>query len=150
MNHQNLLALNILKKGRLVMIDKIKTDLSVQKAMFKYESNNIAMKLVVEKFMVEWIDLHFELLEKERAFFNQEEIKIALCSLKELIIDDCVNDFDIGLYNKLLSEKRRIIANLLVSEEKMEQNFNKLLLSYERDKAFFEREMEKFFNVRNG
>ena len=93
---------------------------------------------------------HFELLEKERAFFNQEEIKIALCSLKELIIDDCVNDFDIGLYNKLLSEKRRIIANLLVSEEKMEQNFNKLLLSYERDKAFFEREMEKFFNVRNG
>ena len=75
---------------------------------------------------------------------------IILCSLKELIIDDCVNDFDIGLYNKLLSEKRRIIANLLVSEEKMEQNFNKLLLSYERDKAFFEREMEKFFNVRNG
>lgn len=147
MNHDCsfLYSLEILKLGRITLVNRFLTmDPKLYRPMFKYRKNAGAMDLCKDKFILEWIDNHFKIMKTNPANSEQERLN-AIKNIGLLMKEDG----NTVLFYELSLQKMKIIDSLLTSEESMEEKFNELELSYERDKDLFEREFEKYLHQNN-
>jgi hypothetical protein len=144
MNHSCsfLYSLKILKLGRITLVNRfLKKDPKLYRSMFKYRKNSGAMDLCKDKFILEWIDNHFKIMKINPA--NSEQEKLNAIKRIGLLMK---GDGNTVLFYELSLQKIKIIDSLLSSEESMEEKFNELELSYDRDKDLFERKFEKLLS----
>jgi hypothetical protein len=99
------------------------------------------MDLCKDKFILEWIDNHFKIMKINPA--NSEQEKLNAIKRIGLLMK---GDGNTVLFYELSLQKIKIIDSLLSSEESMEEKFNELELSYDRDKDLFERKFEKLLS----
>lgn len=110
---------------------------------FKYEieRNQAAFDLVREAFITLWIDKHFPTILTDEIPDNVK--RKALRVVSNLIDARKTEMDDSSIIHSLLSTKLSVIKELLRNEDSINAKFNKLRVSYIRDKALFEREFRK-------
>ena len=131
-------TLDILKKGRDKCIELIKTDPYIHQACFKYRKSPAAMSLVIDRYKTDVLNHHFKLADNEDASIKENVANMVL-----LLIGNELNVKNSELGCSLLKEKRRIINEMLNTSDKAQDKFNCLLVSIERDRARYEKEVER-------
>lgn len=138
--------LSIFKYARKKLIsDFVNEEPNIFIPMFKYEDNDLLMGFSIEDYFISWINHHFVLYDRysDRSspnyhlFINKMELLLSqYIEQKNKLIDDS------DIIITLLKDKRKILKNILIMSDKSEVNYNKLLHSYEKDKALFERRIK--------
>lgn len=143
LNSETTYILGLLAKKREELISPfLDEDPQLIGRSFKYERNPAAFNLVRDCFFTLWVDRHIkQILEDDVS----EQVRIKAMGL----ISELMNTFkspldDSTLKHELLKSQLRVIEDLLQREDTSQQNLNKLICSYERDKALFEREFLKY------
>ena len=141
-NDDLIYILNFLYKGRENLIFPfLDKDYELIGKTFKYERNRAAFDLVRSQFLTLWLDKHFIKLLEEKI---PESIRLKILSLLFCLIDhkekkDIILD-NSEIEHVLLSNKIKIIKEILNYEDNATAKYNELKFSYEKDKALFERE----------
>ena len=138
-----LFLLDLLSKKREELISPfLDKDPEVIGLSFKYERNQAGFDLVRIRYITLWIDKHFQILKKDDI---PKPIKQKALSLFSDLIGLSSSQVDYtNIKYDLLLTKVRIIDELLHYEDANIEKRNKLIFSYEKDKALFEREFSKY------
>ena len=142
-------SLFILKEAREQLAqDFIEEEPEIYRPMFQYEKSKEQMVLAKEKYMVSWLDSHWELIEN---FLQNQELEntiqdgfrsgfaVVLLRLLEKFNKDGVSPVSVSL----LKEKVRNLEELLNLGDKHEDRFNKLRYDIERHKRIFARKIDE-------
>lgn len=142
-NNGLLFLLDLLSKKREELISPfLDKDPEVIGLSFKYERNQAGFDLVRIRYITLWIDKHFQILKKDDI---PKPIKQKALSLFSDLIGLSSSQVDYtNIKHDLLLTKVRIIDELLHYEDANIEKRNKLIFSYEKDKALFEREFSKY------
>lgn len=142
-NNGLLFLLDLLSKKREELISPfLDKDPEVIGLSFKYERNQAGFDLVRIRYITLWIDKHFQILKKDDI---PKPIKQKALSLFSDLIGLSSSQVDYtNIKYDLLLTKVRIIDELLHYEDANIEKRNKLIFSYEKDKALFEREFSKY------
>ncbi|HBJ76334.1 MAG TPA: hypothetical protein DDY68_00220 [Porphyromonadaceae bacterium] len=109
---------------------------------FKYERNQSAFNVVKESFVTLWIDKHItQIIEDDMP----DDVKNKAMELLSQYMSNSHSSWnDTEIKHSLLGTKLNILKELLKHEDVNSQKLNELRYSYEKDKALFEREFQKF------
>ena len=139
-----------LKEARENLVqDFIKENPEIYHPMFQYEKSNEQMMLAKEKYILIWLDSHWNLIE---TFFKNQEIEsttqnevryrfagVFLRLLEKF--DKDRRDRASPLAIRLLKEKVNTLEQLLNLGDKHENRINKLRYDADRHKSIFERKL---------
>ncbi len=142
-NDELLYIRDLLSKKREELIDPfLSRDPELMGNTFKYERNQSAFNLVREQYITLWIDNHFVQLMKDNV--PHETLHKCLSLLSGLLqnTNRVIDDSEIS--HCILSAKNQVIQELLNEDERNTVKLNELRYSYEKDRALFEREFEKY------
>ena len=140
-------VLKTLKEARKkLLIDFLNRDPLIFVPIFKYENNPTAMNIAIENYFISWINYHFHIWKKYINCKASKEIflktmDVFLCKYLGGAKKDKFSN--LGFINDLLERKRRLLQKLLDAEDKDTFNFNTLIMEYEKDKALFQRQINK-------
>lgn len=148
-------ALDVLKRERKTLIhDFLVEDHDIFVPMYKYENNIKLMNISIDAYFTRWLNSHFLSFECQNKDKNVSG-KIFYGVMKQLISkfvdrpDICNSDYK-HLVENILKNKIIILQDILKFDSKLEKNYNKLMHSYEKDKAIFERELKFVQGANNG
>lgn len=143
-------VLHVLKMARGRLVSDFKNEEpNVYLPMFKYEGDSELMSLTIEKYFTSWVNFHFYLWHKHysghsgRQFYKA--IKNLIIKLTENIGE--MNSYNQEFYSNLIYSKIDLLDGLIRVGEKDNKRRNALLLEYEKDKALFEREINRLAGV---
>lgn len=109
---------------------------------FKYERNQAAFDLVRERFVTLWIDKHITKIIEDDI---PEHVRNKAMELLSEYMNTSNSELDDSkIKHSLLETKLKVLKSLLTVEELNHQKLNELRYSYEKDKALFEREFQRF------
>jgi hypothetical protein len=113
--------------------------------IFKYENHPELMKLALENYFTSWVSFHFLTWDKN---YPNSSGKLFYQAIKELLLKTISSAGEIDQYNpsfisKLIFSKVQLIDCLIKGGERDNEKYNALLLEYEKDKALFEREINR-------
>ena len=141
-------ALFILKEARENLAqDFIKENHEIYHPMFQYEKSNEQMMLAKEKYIMIWLDSHWNLIEKyfktqEIESTTQNEVRYSFAEVFLMLLEK----FDTDRRNRasslairLIKEKIDNLEQLLNLGDKHENRINKLRYDADRHKSIFER-----------
>lgn len=131
-------TLNVLCKSREYSVNLLMNDPYIHQACFKYRKSPAAMSLVIDRYKTDFLNHHFKLADNENTSVKEKVANMVL-----LLIGNELNVKNSELGCSLLKEKRRIINEMLSVSDKAQEKFNWLLVSIERDKAWYENEVER-------
>ena len=131
-------TLNVLCKSREYSVNLLMNDPYIHQACFKYRKSPAAMSLVIDRYKTDFLNHHFKLADNENTSVKEKVANMVL-----LLIGNELNVKNSELGCSLLKEKRRIINEMLSVSDKVQEKFNWLLVSIERDKARYEDEVER-------
>lgn len=142
-------SLLILKSARKNLVqDFIKKNPEIYIPMFRYEERDAQMELSKEKYIMSWLDSHWNLIEN--LFQNQEvektirnELRYSYAEVFLRLIKKFNMDGASPLSIKLIKEKVGYLEKLLKLGDKSEDNFNELRYDSERHKIMFERKFNE-------
>ncbi len=119
------------------------------KILFEFENNFELLNLAFEREFNLWVDEHFEEFEKDHELGNSQ---VAIRYFHELMVDlvqsrviKTTSEKDVASRDfciSLLSEKIVVINELISVSKKSTKQYQRLLYSYQKDKALFEREFK--------
>jgi len=131
--------LSIFKQSREKMaLDFINEDIELFNAMFKYEDNSELMDLTIEKYLIRFINYHFEIFKQSESV-DEDFNKTMLKFLEEFNI----NTSNKNLFLMLIEEKKFLLEEIIKIGDKNTIKYNKLAYSYEKEKRLFDREIQK-------
>ena len=124
--------------------DFVSENLEIYTAMFEYEKDNGLMNLSIEKYFTSYLDYHFELI-KDFDNIDEEFSKAMLVFLKsfDMKITDTSLSSGTDLFTDLVNEKQRILNEMISIGNIDNSKYNKLSYFYQKDKAIFDREIDK-------
>ena len=114
-------------------------------AMFRYENHPELMKLSIENYFTSWINFHLSVWSKKHPDTPNE---LFYHAIKRLLLEIFPNACEVDSRNyvfisRLISSKVEFINNLIIKGELDDEKYNTLLLEYEKDKALFERKINR-------
>ena len=136
-------TLDVLKKGRDKCIELIKTDPYIHQACFKYRKSPAAMNLVMDRYYTDVLNSHFDYTQSE-----PENVKSNVARMVSSLIESELNTTNSKFGEFLLREKKRIINEMLNTSDKEQEMENRLLVSIERDRARYEKEVERITKLK--
>ncbi len=134
-------ALNILQKSREYNVHLLKSDPYIHQACFKYRKSPAAMALVIDRYRTDFLNYHFKLMDGENDFVKEKIARIV-----SRLIENGLNIKNSKFGYFLLNDKKRVINEMLKVSDEMQDKYNRLLVSIERDKVRYEEEVEKIIN----
>ena len=145
-----------LKEAREDLVREfIKEDQELYRPMFQYEKSNVQMMLAREKYIMVWLDKHWNLIEK--ILRNQEIESNTQNEIRDSFVEvflRLLEKFDTDgrgraspLAIRLLKEKIDNLEQLLNLGDRDENRINKLHYDHARHKRIFER---KFAELKGG
>lgn len=119
------------------------------KNFFEFENNFELLNLAFEREFNLWVDRHFEEFEEDSELGKSQ---VVIRYFNELMVDlvqsrviKTASEKDIASKDfciSLLSEKILVINELITVSKKSTKQYQRLLYSYQKDKALFEREFK--------
>ncbi len=150
-NNVLIALLEVFREARLALISRTSSEEpDLFKNFFEFEGNIEILKLVIEKEGTLWIDKHFEIFDTKDIlksdYSSVEKFKKAMLRLleyqtKKTRSGSRAKEKEFCL--SLLSEKIDILNQLIEISDVSEQGYRRLVYSYQRDKALFEREFRR-------
>lgn len=149
--------LTILAEGRKKLIaDFIGENPEIYTPIFKYENSSYQMKLSKEKYFLSWVDYHWIIADKHFGVEkkNQESIrnsfyKVFLQLLKLFGLSSTGKEMS-EFFEHLLKERIVSLESINKKGDNINKKFEALTYNYERDKALFEREINRMKGYVNG
>lgn len=148
MNEDLVSALNLLKRGREILLESyIERNSDRYRYSFQYHNRPSSLDIAANLIDHQWLD--YQLAEaKEKCELN----KVSMASLK--LFFEKVQRFSIFRgnidlfdgYKSLVVTKIKALESLLDSSNNMTEKLKMIEFDYYRDKVLFEREMEKYTN----
>jgi hypothetical protein len=150
-NDSLLALLEVFREARLSLVSRTSSeDPDLFKNFFEFEGNIEILKLVIEKECMLWIDKHFEIFDTKdilkSEYSNVDKFKESMLTLLEYQAEKGKAQNNLAkkdFYLSLISEKNRILNELIQISDVNEQSYQRLVYSYQRDKALFDREFRK-------
>lgn len=120
------------------------------KNFFEFENNFELLNFAFEREFNLWVDGHFEEFEEDPELGKSQ---VAIRYFNELMVDlvqsrviKTTSEKDVASRDfciSLLSEKISVINELISVSKKSTKQYQRLLYSYQKDKALFEREFKR-------
>lgn len=141
--------LDVFKRAREQLAwDFNNENIEIYDAMFRYEQDEQLMYLSIDKYIMSWIDSHFNLFERltennaEDGLIREFTKKMLLFIQKsELSIKASEIKRGNQLFFDLLFEKKQVLQQLSDIAIKADNNYKKLVYIHQKDKALFERKL---------
>jgi len=137
--------LNIFAHARSKLVsDFVEQKPDVFSAIFKYENDCVPMKFFKERYFIEWINYHFIL-------FNDDNNPTSPCynlfikTMSQMLSRYVANNESDNseLMQMLIAEKLMFMQNILSAHDDSDIDYNKLIYSYEKDKALYNRKFKE-------
>lgn len=155
-NSKLFFILTLLQQARSNLVrDFLEENSDIYAPSFKYERNKEMMQLAREKYVVSWLNSHWELLENllttqitdttQQSEIKEEFAKVFLELLHKFGVQ-VQHHQNSEFFATLLRKKSQTLEEILGISDKSEQQLEKLKYSGEREKALFNREMDKLLN----
>ncbi len=150
------LVLTLLQQARSKLVqDFLEESPEIYAPSFRYERNEEMLQLAREKYVVSWLNSHWELLENllttqfsdmtQCNVFKEEFAKAFLELLRKFGVQ-IQHPQNSEFFALLLRKKAQTLEEILKISDKSEQQFEKLKYSDEREKALFNREMNRLLD----
>ena len=119
------------------------------KNLFEFENNFELLNLAFEREFNLWVDGHFEEFEEDPElgksqvairYFNELMVNLVQSRVIKTTTEKDIASRDFCI--SLLSEKISVINELIAVSQKSTKKYQRLLYSYQKDKALFEREFK--------
>lgn len=158
MKHSELeLLLNVFKQAREQLVwDLSNENIEIYESMFRYEKDKQSICLSIDKYLISWIDFHFNIFETLSENNTKEELiktftnkMLLLIQKSELSIKSSEIDRGSQLFFDVLYEKRELLKKISDATIKADNNYKKLLYMHQKDKALFERQLSKLLGEKN-
>jgi hypothetical protein len=112
--------------------------------MYKYENHPELMNLALENYFTSWVNFHFIAWSKH---YPDKSGKLFYQVIRDLLLKHSdvsgVDPRNHSFIAELISSKIQLIDGLIRSGERDNEKYSALLLEYEKDKALFEREINR-------
>lgn len=148
--------LSIFEKSRQQLIfDFLNEETEIYSAMFRYEEDELAMKLSIEKYFIQWINTHFTNTESCKDGFFDGELSLEFGEVMVKLIDSIqpntknINKSNSSLMRKILIEKVHILKEFSEVNNRNEQNYKKLLYAKDKDNRLFDRQFKTLIGKNN-
>jgi hypothetical protein len=138
-------ALHVLRMARNKLVSDFKNKRNeVYLPMFKHENHYELMNLAIENYFTSWVNFHFVAWDEH---YHGKSGKLLYQAIRELLLKHShigeIDSYNHSFVSKLISSKIQLIDSLIRKGEKDNEKYNALLLEYEKDKALFEREINR-------
>ncbi|MBF0413532.1 MAG: hypothetical protein HQK70_12595 [Desulfamplus sp.] len=134
--------------------DFLREEPDIYTPMFQYErrGQEQVRKLAIQRYFTSWINRHWEIIEdiftqEHLAPADQEQIQKSFADVFRQLLQkiwvsrNMVHNID--FMAELIAEKIRAMDEILLLEGKMNRQLNKLKHDYEKDKAIYDRFMNR-------
>lgn len=151
-NNTELLSLLwVMKKARTDLASRSEyEDPELFKNFFEFERQQDMLNLAFEREFNLWVDKHFKIIDSHEEFKVSEPVSNKFNKLMVSLVEDRVlkTETSTDIASKefcisLLSEKKGLLDSLIQINDKSNKYYKRLLYSYQKDKALFEREFNK-------
>ncbi len=137
--------MNVLKVSRSKLVsDFLNREPSIFLPMFKYENNPTLMNIAIESYFISWINFHFYIWRKNISAQVSDKIFMQTMNrfLRKYLSDIKKRDsIELKFFNDLIEKKIGLLNRLMYIDEQSDNNFNLLIMEYEKDKALYKRKI---------
>ncbi|MCQ8105155.1 hypothetical protein NP590_13650 [Methylomonas sp. SURF-2] len=111
--------------------------------MYKYENDSVLMCLAIESYFTSWVNYHFKIWNQYPEFKSEILYFTAVRKLAKDIVTgiDEISQNNNDFFSNLILSKIDLLDKIIETGVKDSENYNALLMEYEKDRALFKREI---------